>query len=374
MLDLHQFSRAVAQIYDASLDVTRWPGALSTLAELFGGRGAQISVFSSVDLINFVSVWGWTDEELAGFMPRYIELTPRDPRGPLLAAARFKAMHCREVVSDEVLWASDMYREVLGPVGIEYSMCFSLPIDEDTGCLLSVMRTRDHAPFTRGDCLDFSALAPHVSRAVTMHGVFQQNKEELTTVKAMLDEVPLGMIALDGEDVIVANRTARTLLEEGDAMHVRNGRLHGATRRADAELREAVDAARNGDKAIGLTLMIDHTEPVRVVIRRLRPISADLIGTPRESVALYVSDPRKPIETSEEILQRLFGLTAREASVLGLLVEGADVQGVAARLGLGQQTVRTHLKNIMNATGMRRQTDLVRMVLASPAWIAGHRH
>ena len=47
---------------------------------------------------------------------------------------------------------------------------------------------------------------------------------------------------------------------------------------------------------------------MRAVIRRLQPASADMLGAPTEAVALYVTDPRKPIETSQELLQRLFGL------------------------------------------------------------------
>jgi len=90
------------------------------------------------------------------------------------------------------------------------------------------------------------------------------------------------------------------------------------------------------------------------------------------AVALYVTDPRKPVETPEEILQRLFGLTPREAAVLRILAEGEDLQSVAARLGIGIETVRSHVKHIMETTGGSRQAELVRMVLSSPAWIAGH--
>jgi DNA-binding CsgD family transcriptional regulator len=39
-------------------------------------------------------------------------------------------------------------------------------------------------------------------------------------------------------------------------------------------------------------------------------------------------------------------------------------------LAISQNTVRVHIKNIMQTTGGKRQADLVRMVLSSPA-IAG---
>ena len=84
-----------------------------------------------------------------------------------------------------------------------------------------------------------------------------------------------------------------------------------------------------------------------------------------------MTDPRKPIETPQEILQRLFGLSPREAEVLGLLVKGDDMQAVAARLGIDIETVRSHVKHIMDTTGVSRQADLVRLVMSSPAWLAG---
>jgi DNA-binding CsgD family transcriptional regulator len=59
------------------------------------------------------------------------------------------------------------------------------------------------------------------------------------------------------------------------------------------------------------------------------------------------------------------------ALVLRLLVEGEDLQGAAARLGISVETARSHVKRIMKTTGARRQTELVRMVLSSLAWIAG---
>lgn len=303
-------------------------------------------------------------------MPRFVALTPRDPRAGMMAA-RYKAMHCRQFLSDEALWASDMYKEVLTPAGIEYSMMFTVPIDEQMMCHLALMRGPDGMAFRDEDCVDFGRFAPHVARAISMYGTFHRCREELATVKAVLDDVPLGMMVVDADELKVANRAARTLLEEGDALRLENGRLRGTTREIDTDLRDAIQEARNGaDQAIGLRLEIDHAEPMRAVVRRLPAASAGMLGAPKEAVALYVTDPRKPIDTPEEMLQRLFGLTKREAAVLRILVEGGNLQSAAQSLGIGFETVRGHVKRAMDATGTRRQVDLVRMVLSSPAWIA----
>jgi DNA-binding CsgD family transcriptional regulator len=376
VLEIDDFSEVVAHVYDAAVDVTRWPDALSLLARIFEGRGAQISLSPSLlgpglEAVAFVRVWGWTEEELASFLPKYLALSHADPRGSI-ARTPFRPVHCRQFVSDEMLHASDIYKQALHPENVEYSMYFTVPLDQEMMCVLSVMRGRDHVPFTTEDCTDFGRFVPHVGRAVNMHGTFHRYREELATVRALLDGVPVGMMVVKDDELTIANEAARRLLNEGDAMHAQDGRLRGTTRRADAELRDAVHEARSGgNKAIGLALPIDHAEPVRAVIRKLCPDSAGMLGASRDAVALYVTDPRKPIETSEEILQRLFGLTAREAAVLRVLAEGGDLRRAAAQLGVTHETIRTHVRHIMETTGARRQVDLVRMVLASPAWMAG---
>ena len=373
MLEIDDFSRALASVYDASMDVERWSDTLSHFARMFGAHAGQLGVGSGLREIAFIKIWGLPDEVLARVMPKFIELTPTDPRGAM-ALIPYKAAHCRQYVTDEVLRGSEMYAEVLKPVGVEYAMSFTIPADpfqQDLMSVFSVMRGPEAAPFTSAECADLSRFAPHVARAVSMHAGFWRCRKEVSTVKALLDGVPLGMMVVEDDELKVANRAARTMLDEGDAVRLQRGRLCGASRRADADLQAAVDEALDSDSPVGVVVPVDHAEPMRAVVRRLHPASAGMVGAAsREAVALYVTDPRKPHETREEILQRLFGLTPREAAVLRILVEGEDLHAIAARLGITFETVRSHVKHIMETTGASRQSELVRMVLASPAWIA----
>ena len=74
MLDIDDFSLAVAGVYDASMNIERWPDTLALLAKIFGGRASQIGVGSPRREVAFVKAWGWTDDELARFMPAYVDL------------------------------------------------------------------------------------------------------------------------------------------------------------------------------------------------------------------------------------------------------------------------------------------------------------
>ncbi|MBF0420130.1 MAG: helix-turn-helix transcriptional regulator [Magnetococcales bacterium] len=82
-----------------------------------------------------------------------------------------------------------------------------------------------------------------------------------------------------------------------------------------------------------------------------------------------MSDPLQPLEAPPELLQRLFGLTRREAALVEQLVMGRSLQEGADALGITEQTARTHLKAAFGKTQTQRQGDLVRLVLTSPVWI-----
>jgi DNA-binding NarL/FixJ family response regulator len=53
-------------------------------------------------------------------------------------------------------------------------------------------------------------------------------------------------------------------------------------------------------------------------------------------------------------------LTGREIQVLELLAEGLSNKGIAARLGISDQTVKFHVRSISGKLGARNRTDAVR--------------
>jgi DNA-binding CsgD family transcriptional regulator len=182
----------------------------------------------------------------------------------------------------------------------------------------------------------------------------------------------VGVVVVDDNRIVLANQAARALLDEGHILRLVDGRIHAATPEADAKLAAAVRDVRDneGDKPVAIGLEVGANDQVRALIRPLRSPSAAMLGVDHEAIALYLSDPRKTIETPEEILQQMFGLTTREAAVLRALVQGDDLNTIAKRLGIGLQTVKTHIQHIMRTTGANRQAELVTLVLSSPAWIS----
>jgi DNA-binding CsgD family transcriptional regulator len=73
------------------------------------------------------------------------------------------------------------------------------------------------------------------------------------------------------------------------------------------------------------------------------------------------------IDPSAETVQRLFAITAAEARLTLQLLQGRTLAQASEKLGISVETARTHLKHVLAKTGTRRQADLVRLMLNSPA-------
>ena len=77
------------------------------------------------------------------------------------------------------------------------------------------------------------------------------------------------------------------------------------------------------------------------------------------AVLLLVRDPAGTSPPAGALLIGLFGLTGAEARVATALLAADGPREVAAQLGIGLSTVRTHLHRLYDKTGTRRQAELV---------------
>ena len=98
--------------------------------------------------------------------------------------------------------------------------------------------------------------------------------------------------------------------------------------------------------------LVRHRDVSRTVLRRL--LATDLDGDVRaeaESVLAHLGEPSTPAA-------RFF--STRELEVLAEVARGLQNTEVAGRLGITDEGVRYHLKNINRKTGARKRADAVR--------------
>lgn len=95
-------------------------------------------------------------------------------------------------------------------------------------------------------------------------------------------------------------------------------------------------------------------------------------GKQRPSVAVFLRDTTGKAEPPAKLNQQLFHLTPAETAVATHLSNGLSLEEAAEALGIKPNTARAHLRSIFSKTGVRRQTELVRLFLNSVAWLGNH--
>jgi DNA-binding CsgD family transcriptional regulator len=90
------------------------------------------------------------------------------------------------------------------------------------------------------------------------------------------------------------------------------------------------------------------------------------------AAAIFIQDPSILPPGPGEAFARLYGLTRGELRVALALAQCLNPQDAAIALGLGLQTVRTHLQHIFQKTGTSRQAHLLALMwrASSPARLA----
>ena len=162
------------------------------------------------------------------------------------------------------------------------------------------------------------------------------------------------IILIDGaRRLLDANRPAAALLDAATTVERSFGRLAARYQRDMVRIDRAIAAARRyGMAPLSLADGAFDADVIRMGDGAPAPIFLILARSPA---------------TSERAgrAARCFGLTPAENRLLDCLVEGLELKDAACRLGVARTTARTHLQRIFDKTGVRRQTDLQRMIALS---------
>jgi two-component system nitrate/nitrite response regulator NarL len=62
--------------------------------------------------------------------------------------------------------------------------------------------------------------------------------------------------------------------------------------------------------------------------------------------------------------RKTFGLTPREMEVVACIVEGCSNRDIAKQFGLSEETVKRHLSNIFDKTGVSTRLELAMFAIA----------
>jgi DNA-binding NarL/FixJ family response regulator len=190
--------------------------------------------------------------------------------------------------------------------------------------------------------------------------------------RAALDYLSVGVLVVDSEGrVMLSNKRAGLLLSERDGlllsgMDICRASAAEQTKELQALIRRASGGAGEAGADTGV-LALERPSGRRSLTVVVAPYETRADETGDRYAILFVADPEEHPLPEPATLAKLFGLSRAEAIIAHALTSGSTLDEAAESAGVTLNTARTYLKQVFLKTGTGRQSELVKLVLTSPA-------
>lgn len=365
-------------VYEAGISGGEWERALELLASAFDADDCAILCHDFVDSsgVHLFAIPQITDErrrysrDVAQLNPWTAELEETHYR---LSGVPFRAS---DLVPTEALKKTRFYLEWLNPRNLLHNV--RLVLDRHGGkCIyLSISRAQLRPDFDAANLALLRSLYPHFRRAFRAWSTRSEAHAREQATSRALGTLAIGLIIVnESGQALYQNDVARQLLRDGDGISLGQFGLelnNGPQRETLRQLLGSASAQLGSDTPDAIvSFSIPRSSGARSLSAFVLPIDqAETIQVDNSPAAvIYIFDPEARSKTDWKHLCRLYGLTQTEAKVAGKLAEGDRVDEIREVLSVSHNTVRTHVKHILQKTNTKRQTELVRLLASGPAML-----
>jgi DNA-binding CsgD family transcriptional regulator len=182
----------------------------------------------------------------------------------------------------------------------------------------------------------------------------------------VLDSLNAAAFTLSAKFTVLAmNKRAQVLLAQGKGFSIDKNRLI-TKGNGDIELKALLArVSQTGAPESMAFAPNSEMEMLHVTASRL-PSEGETGGDIGSKVLLLVTQPGyHRVATVRQLIQ-IFQLSPAEARLARAVAHGRDLEAYAAEQGVKITTIRTQMASIHGKTHVRRQTDLVRLILSVP--------
>jgi DNA-binding CsgD family transcriptional regulator len=265
------------------------------------------------------------------------------------------------------------YREWVVPQGVAYA-AGGIVLQEGAWLTqLILQRAPDHVPFTREEMDELNQLVPHLQRAIQMRQRFAELQFGQNFLVGGLDVLAMPTLLFDEYSRVGHhNRSAAALLADSGALWIENGHLRtrdlAVTRQLNLEIGNAIRLSRGDENELTGVVLLPRPGQMHLMLM-IAPLKlANGSRSQGGGALVFAFDPETTPSMTTDLVRRLFGLSEAEAELAVTLCSGKTLDDAATERGTSIHTTRSQLKSIFNKTGTKRQTDLVSLLLSSPAY------
>lgn len=369
----------IRSVYDAALDASRWQVFLARFAHEFASQTTMIfgqdfsdrSVEVTGGTTSLAAHHGVGDDAMASFAAYYCRTNvwTEDERlhheGQIVNGSKF--------YPDERLPRTEWHCDWLRPLDLFYTLAAVVEKRSHRSFNVTAVRSKRCGPYTVDEEQRLRSLVPHLQTAFALHRRLHRAEALAQASVSVLESLPMGVVLLgEGACLLHANGRARTFAKDSGLLRLsEHDGLHATAHADDLRLQAALRAA----VATGSGVQLDAGTGMRLHGLAGTELHVMVAPLPRWSepfgehacAAVFISNPAATLQSLEDVLRSLYGLTPAEARLAQALVNGLSLQEYADQNALSIHTVRSHFRAIAGKTGVTRQTDFVRTVLTGPA-------
>ena len=363
-VSVEKFSQLIGALYDASLDPQHWQRALGIMRELFAANYVTL-ILRPPDVDGFGLMVVASAEAVDYYNADY-------------SASPFTGLPPDRVVTvDEVLGFAEWrrhpyYLNWCASYNVFHVMATDIRTADQAVYPFRITRPEEAEAFSPNDRQLCQQLSPHLRRALFFSTQLDRSESLRALFSQALSRLAVATIVLDRAGrILQMNVEAEQLLSLSDGLKVAGGRLE-ANYAADnrillAAIRKAVSRIDQNRPEINDVLSVSRPSgkvSLGIVVQRVPVL--DWSGSDEQQAAIvFVRDAESKTQASSAMIQHLFNLTPAETALAIELANGSSLEEAAKILSIRRNTARAHLRAIFSKTGVRRQTELVRIVLNS---------
>ena len=183
---------------------------------------------------------------------------------------------------------------------------------------------------------------------------------------AVIDNLTFPLIVAQADrHYLFGNKSAQRMLKRGEPLKVVAGRLAANDPADDVRLARLIKGTAEARQAESMRL--DRTGVSHWVhVLPLPRTAAWLGGAQTQAAMLTVTELGRPTVPVADRLMGMYGLTRTELRVAVALARGQNAEEVAAAQCVSMPTIRSQIAKVMEKTGVRRQAELVSLLLSFP--------
>jgi DNA-binding CsgD family transcriptional regulator len=364
-MDDAAYRTAIVALYDAVIDEQHRQEALQTAARFLGVAGAGIIVVEKYSDRPCLCDWcGPVTLSPTEYQEHFSRI---DPYRSIRQNGPTKSwMQLSEIFSPQFLSGSEWYTDFLSKGGVRDILGGKLYESASHIFLYGLYRlTGERGGFS--DCLPaLDALREPLYKAAGLQAGLLDTGYQSAIARGAVEILPTGVVFADQDGrVLWMNPAAELIARRNDGLTVSGGRLSAQTI-ADVAKLEALIATAIASPPIAGCIRVRRTGNSTPYIVRAAPLGVALEMFDRPVAFVLISTP-DDLLASEADVSAIFGLSPAESRLALALTRGQRPDEFARQNHVKMPTVRTQLSAILRKLGIKRQSDIVRLILSVPA-------